>query len=225
MQIRLRWAAVTGALVAAAALAPQADAASVGHESYSSETTSACATWWNPNPPPGTSEVVHVCGSASSSTHESTHVNVESPPVRTSTYDQGKQYHLHAARELCSTTNPTCQTTSHWGWDLSASEVDIDLEAGTARLVAEIQGCAVDIAIDATDGEYAYGNAVPQWHGFNYHPLTFLWTGFSQAEGRWTNGTATGTACDWADIVVGPGDGSIGHHRGEGRYLHAYGGV
>lgn len=233
----MRRVAVVGVIVLViAAVAPGlgARAAQVEHGTWEWEYTVACGSWDSPRPPreDGSTEHLWVCGLIHKGQYSSTWVDPLSgvrPPVGSDSATSPREYSLEAGRWVCDSDGYCYDDAWFRASGLSADQVNIDTEAGTARLQGQLTGaddasstCDVDVTISAPT-EQRYHSTVPSWHG-SYHPLTNVWMGLYWHESAFRDGTATGSACGWTEEMQDPGWGHISRHTSPGGDLWISGG-
>ena len=223
--MRLRkFLVLAGALGAAASgIGFSAEAAEVQRSTSTYDYISACATWSNPNPEPGTSEWISVCGTQGSSETNSTSIN-ESSLIHQQSYGHIGTRSIRAQRQVCDQVSGGCSTQSYDDFDVSDGEVAIDMETGTARFLANVQGCEIDVTIDAPE-ESEDGTTLPQWNGFNYYPAASLHTALRSYQTYYRYGTASGLACGWSDLMSTDGYGSLSEGTSTDDAFSVYGGV
>jgi hypothetical protein len=231
----MRRVAVIGIIVLViGALAPGlgARAAQVEHGTGEWEYTYACG-WWQSQRQDGSSEHVWVCGWIDAGQYSSTWVDPlsgERPPVGSGSATYPREYSLGAGRWVCDADGNCHEDAFFWASGLSAEQVSVNTEKGTAELKGQLTGaddagstCDVDVTISAPT-EQRYHSTLPSWHG-SYYPLTNVWTGLFWHEGASADGTATGSACGWTEAMQVPGQGHISRHSSQGGDLWISGGL
>lgn len=190
-------------------LAPASWAASAGAGTDDFDIITACAVWSHPSPPAGKTVTVSVCGEQATNKRDMIYADEAGPDRFT---NEGTGYGFEAVRSVCDVQEPhLCERNVYQQPRAAPEEVAIDVEAGTARLRATIRDCSFDVTVDATLQDAPATD--PDVHPTVSTTPLFMFTSVEQREREQGAGPAVGSVCDWDDVVIGEGDGTLTRER------------
>jgi hypothetical protein len=172
-----------------------AKAASVGESTDKQWITEACGEWTVPNAEPGTTLTIGACGARVSAEGSSVRVSSSGDPVVRDGYEKSDTGYLYAYLQVCDASG-ACDATEYADW-VPPDDVVIDIDAGTARLLGTVEGCAVDVTIVTDSPGSASAGVAPDPNA------TALTTSRSR------DGSANGSVCGSSDVTTEPGTGTI----------------